>query len=130
MDTKQDAVVNGWVDIRPESGGSRYNAYNNQLVVIFSDTKQMYVYLPRVVMEALGNPEYIKVRARGSNIGFFKWETADKAFKVQRSHKGMVPYVSLTSLIKKWNIKPGAYEAHIESGGIVFDTQQLPSKVV
>jgi hypothetical protein len=122
--------INGWTDVTPASGGSRYNAYNNRLVVIFSDTKQKFVYMPRVVIEALGNPEYIKVRARGSNIGLFKSEVPGKAFKVQRSHKGMVPYISLTALVKKWNIRAGVYEAHIESGGVVFDTQQMPSGIV
>jgi hypothetical protein len=127
MNIKQE--VNGWTDEDPRGpgAGGRYGAYNNQFVVIFSNTKSKFIYLPRAVLEALGNPTYIKVRSRGSNIGFFKWETTDGAFKVQRSHKGMIPYISLTALVKRWNIKPGVYEAHIESGGVVFDTRQQPS---
>ena len=94
------------------------------------------VYLPSVVMNALGKPNSIDIFTRGSNIGLFPSSngggyrvTQQKDFNGNH-HRTTLPYISLSALVKQWNIKPGVYEAHIEDGGVVFDTRQSPSKPV
>lgn len=122
---------NGWKKWEKKSGGARYAAYESRMVVIISDGKTAYVYLPTPVLKALGNPEYIDIFTRGSNIALFKGDATSKGYKVVRWEKNKTtsfPYISLAALVKLWNISPGVYDAHVEDDHVVFDTQQKPSK--
>jgi hypothetical protein len=134
MNANENGNGSGWNVEKPGGKNGRFAKYSNRIVVIVSDSKARYTYLPRAVMEALGNPQAVQIMSRGSNLGLFgaAYESGEN-FKVQRDSKdsgasGMMPYISPSGLIKKWNIQPGVYEAHIEAGGVVvFDTRQKPA---
>lgn len=125
---------NGWMKWEKRNGGNRYSAYDTKIVVIVSIGKTPYFYLPKAVMESLQSPERVEVFTRGSNVGLFPSENG-MGYRVCRSTtrkdgSSQTPYVSLTALAKQWNIQSGVYEAHVEDGGVVFDTRQTPSKPV
>lgn len=126
---------NGWMKFEKKAGGNKYSAYDTKIVVIVSPGKTPYFYLPKSVMETLQNAESVDVYTRGSNIGLFPSENGT-GYRVCRNptsgkdRSSQTPYVSLTALAKQWNIQAGVYEAHVEDGGVVFDTRQTPSKPV
>jgi hypothetical protein len=119
---------NGWKKWQKRSGGNRYSAYDNRMVVIVTDTKSPFVYLMPLVLQALKNARNVEVYTRGSNIALFPAEENSKgAYKITIGARGCTPYITLAALVKQWNISPGVYDAHVEDDHVVFDTQQKPS---
>lgn len=123
---------NGWHIFTPSGGGAgKYDKYMSLMCILVSDNKvRSAVYLTEKVMKELGEPKYIVVMVRGTSIGFVKSETHQDAYVVMRSRtsengkdKQGHPFLNLSALLKKFNVKPGAYDAHLEPGGVVvFDT--------
>jgi hypothetical protein len=120
--------MKGWNVFEPSKGGSRFEMYKNQMVVVLTDAKNHYLYISPKVWEAMGKPERIQVMTRGSNVGLTA-AVDGPGYKTQQHHEGDTPYISLTKFIKATALQPGVYDIHMEAGGVaVFDSQGTPSK--
>lgn len=126
---------NGWQVFAPQGPSSKYEKYQDQIVVIVSvgnkKTSKYAVYLTRKVMQLLDQPKYVQVLTRGQNIGLMKSETKDNAYTVARASKKEEgsgnPFLSLHALSKAYDLASGVYDAHWENGVVVFDTRSKPS---
>lgn len=137
----QSSTNGGWVDWQPQGGGGKFDKYQNQLVIIVSRTEgqrvgnrvtkfSARVYLTDATMKALGNPNYVKISTRGSNVGIMATSEDDpRKYVVGLKQNNSTPFISATSFVKAHNIAQGAYNAHLETGVIVFDTREVPSKI-
>ena len=118
--------MNGWKIIE-RSRNNKMDKYDNQFVVVISSGKRnKYLYLMPKIQEALKNPEKIMFMSRGSNIAMVG-TAGDYGYKVQTSKGGHYPYVQIMKIIDTFNLKPGAYSAHVENDMIVFDSADTPS---
>lgn len=134
------------------SGDQKYAKYDNQLVVIVAKPLEKEdgsilppstIYLSKLVMDLLGNPDYIEVMKDGEFIGFKAGKEGDKkVYVVNRPTKldnegkqidGGRPFLSCRSVIKKWKLKAGAYTAEKDNIGaeilVYFNARSEPSKV-
>lgn len=128
----------GWNVFQPRTHGAKFEMYDNQLMVIVSESQKTErasgsVYFTKEAIKLLKHPEWITVMVRGSSIGFAKSDDGKGSYKVARTESNGNagrPFLNLTALVKSMAIKPGAYEAHMEGGGVlVFDTASKPSKI-
>lgn len=119
---------NGWNIVKPRSiSGGVMGRYKDRYVVILMSAHRLC--LSPLIVKHLGNPKRIEVRTRGSNIGLFLGGDGDFKLIYPDPGKGATPYITIAALSKSWNIQPGVYDVYVESDGVVFDTQQKPSKV-
>jgi hypothetical protein len=127
MNGESKKAVKGWNIFEPSKGGSRFERYRNQMVVMLTEAKNNYLYISHAVFDAMGKPERIQVMTRGSNVGLTA--AADGGgYKTQQHHEGDTPYISLTKFRKAFPFQPGVYDVHMEAGGVaVFDSQGTPS---
>lgn len=117
---------NGWSEFTKTSRDGYLEKYRNQIVIVVGKGKNKNIYITDAVWETLGKSEYIKVLTRGSNIAFVKCDN-DVGFKVQHNHNSSLVHISGVSLCNAYQLKSGAYDAHIETGKVVFDARQSPA---
>jgi hypothetical protein len=121
---------NGWTKFAKRAGGSYYNKYKNRIVVIVPDEKhQDHVVVTAACYEALGKPKKIDKLTRGTNVAFVGSDSGYVVSSIREQADPNQYYVSLGRWRKEWKIRSGVYDAHIESGMIVFDTAQTPAKI-
>jgi hypothetical protein len=143
--TKQGQA--NWQIFVPQGSKGKYQKYANRLVVIVSITEDKKgnishgrLYFTDAIDNILQHPDFVKLGMRGSNVGIIPMEQDDgecyvvarkgigkKRTKDEAEQTGMA-FVSINAFAKYYNMKPGVYEAHSETGVIVFDTQSMPSR--
>lgn len=123
MDKKDS---NGWAKFEKRAKTGYLEKYKDRIAVIVAKGKPSVLYLPKAVLEAMGNPEYVEILTRGSNAAIMGGKKEDEGFKVQ-NHQTYCSYIACKSFLVQFGLKAGAYEAHIETGKVVFDMEQKPA---
>lgn len=129
---------NGWVKIAPASPGTRFSKYDNQIVILISHghgkkNSAYKMYLPEAVFNALGNPKFLDILERGSNVGLCsaEYEGRGISFAVSQSMHDDKPtgmrFLNCHAYIHRKGIKEGVYTAYKQDGMVIFDTFQKPS---
>ena len=129
-------MFQGWkIFERSAGGGSVYEKYKSQMVVVVSrGKKNNSLYIMPKVLEAIGKHERIMLMTRGSNVALVG--TSDIAgYKLQNlsqsngRHRGHYTHIQITKFRKAHDLKSGAYNVHIENGMAVFDLAYTPSQL-
>jgi len=125
--------TNNWNEIekgnpmRKAGTGSIYDKYASLLVIVVSQSKSGYAYLMPNVCKALNEPHFIKIFSRGTNLALSA--SSDGGYTVQKGKGDKYKKVQLKKIVKMFDLKPGAYQCHIENESmIVFDSAEIPSK--
>lgn len=133
---------NNWEEWKPQGPAGKFDKYKTQIVVIVgvakntSKTSKGRIYLTDAVLKFLGNPTHIAIKTRGPNIALTSSNTSVGAYAIakrQDSIKNATPFISCGAFIEQYkhesfHLVQGIYSAHIDSGMVIFDMQQTPSK--
>lgn len=130
----------GWTTFAPQSSKGKYEKYTNRVCIIISITygkkneiTSARLYLTGAVDKLLQMPTSIRLMTRGSNVGLMSVSDDDgESYTVSRKKENKdeqigMAFLNVTAFAKFCNLKPGVYEAHPETGVVVFDTQSMPS---
>lgn len=125
---------NGWETFSPQGPTSKFDKYDTELRVIVSGGKKKQVIrLTKLGMKELGQPKFVRVLTRGQNIGFMGVDKQEDAYTVMypkkdgESHGS--PFLNVQALINAYKLDNGVYDAHMESGVLVFDARSRPARL-
>ncbi len=129
---------NGWNVFIPQKAGGKFQAYQNQLVIIVPGVRtkkgKHAIYLTDEVMKRLQHPSFVQIMTRGQVIGIMKSATKENAYTVARTAKGDDGsngsyFLNVSAFLKAINLKAGVYTAQWENGVLTIDTLQTPSVI-
>lgn len=132
------ANESGWNEWVPQGPSGKFEKYATRVVVIVGVSKSKSskgrIYLTDAVLKYLGNPKFVKILTRGNNIALMSHNTNSGAYAVsKKTVKGATPFLSCGAFIDQFKheghtLIQGVYEAHVETGKVVFDVLQSPSR--
>lgn len=124
-----------WTKVGKGSGRRGiYDSYKNQIMIIIPREKNPdHLLLSPACFEALGKPDSVDLFTSGTNVGIAAASNGS-GFKVsvpfsKKDGEISMYYTSPTRWRRQTKLRPGAYDAHIENGMIVFNTAQVPSEL-
>lgn len=128
----------GWVVFEPQHISSKFDKYDSLLcvIVVYGKGKHRHarMHLPEETMKKLGQPKFVRVMRRGTNIGLIAVPEKDRAYNVMRTKtENNKPFgrafLNLTAFFKEQPLREGVYDANMNGGVLVIDTLQEPSKI-